>query len=66
MFQDELGTLDGVKATLNVNPDAKPKFFKARHVQYALKERIEQKLGRLVKEVTIEPVQLSQWVAPIV
>ena len=60
MFQDELSTLDGVKATLHVNPDAKPKFFKARLVPYALKERNEQELDRLVKEGTIEPLQFSQ------
>lgn len=56
----------GTKATLQVDPQAKPKFFKARPVPYALKEKIDRELDRLQDEGTIEPVQFSQWAAPIV
>ena len=43
-----------------------PRFFKARPVAYALREKIETELDRLVKEGTIEPVEFSEWATPIV
>ena len=46
--------------------DAQPKYFKARPVPYALKEKIENELDRLVEEGTIESVQFADWAAPIV
>ena len=46
--------------------DVQPKHFKARLVPYALKEKIENELERLVEEGTIEPVQFADWAAPIV
>lgn len=66
IFREELGTLRGTKATLQVDPLAKPKYFKARPVPYALKEKIERELERLEEEGTIEPVQFAKWAAPIV
>ena len=46
--------------------DAVPKYCKARPVPYAMKEKIEEELKRLQEEGTIEPVQHSEWAAPIV
>ena len=42
---------------------AKPKFYKARTVPMALKEKVEQKLSSLQ---SISPVQFSPWASPIV
>ena len=44
------GTLEGFKATLYVNPQVSPRFFKARPVPYALREKIDQ--GRGIGTVT--------------
>ena len=55
-FQDELGKLNGVKITLHVDKDARPRFFKPRSVPFI----------RLQSEGVIEPVQFSKWAAPIV
>ena len=49
-----------------LNPDAKPKFFKARTVPYALKDKIEKELDRMVKSGVYEPVEYSSWATPIV
>ena len=46
--------------------DASPKYYKARPVPYALREKIEKELERLQEEGTIEPVQFADWAAPIV
>ena len=66
VFKDELGTMQGVKAKLFVEPESKLKFFKPRQVPYALKGAIEQELNRLENMGEIEKVRYSEWVAPIV
>ncbi|CAC5416981.1 unnamed protein product [Mytilus coruscus] len=42
--EGRLGTLKGTKARIYVNRDATPKYFNARPVPYALKEKIEREL----------------------
>ena len=66
MFKEGLGTLQGAKAKIHVDPTATPMFHKARPVLYALREKIEQDLERLERAGTIEPVQYSEWATPIV
>ena len=66
VFKDELGTMQGVKAKLFVEPESKLKFFKPHQVPYALKGAIEQELNRLENMGVIEKVRYSEWVAPIV
>ena len=66
VFKDELGTMQGVKAKLFVEPESKLKFFKPRQVPYALKGAIELELNRLENMGVIEKVRYSEWVAPIV
>ena len=66
VFQEGLGKVEGVKAKIYVDPTKRPRFFKARPVAYALREKIETELDRLVKEGTIEPVEFSEWATPIV
>ena len=50
VFSPELGTLKGTTATIQLENSAQPRFCKARTVPYALKERIEKELDRLVKQ----------------
>ena len=66
MFQDGLGKLQGYQATIQVDPDAQPRFCKARSVPYAMKEMVVKELDRLVEEGTVESVQFSDWAVPIV
>ncbi|CAC5397747.1 unnamed protein product [Mytilus coruscus] len=66
VFKEGLGTLKGTKARIYVDKDATPKYFKARPVPYALKEKIEKELDRLEKGGNIEKVEFSEWAAPIV
>jgi hypothetical protein len=66
VFEESLGTIEGTKARIHVDPSSKPLYFKARPVPHALREKIEVELDRLVKEGTLEPVEFSEWAAPIV
>ncbi len=51
---------------IDVDPDARPCFFKARSVHFIFREGIEAELVRLQEQGTIEPIQFSKWAAPIV
>ena len=66
VFKEELGLIRNTKATIHVDKEAQPKFFKARPLPYALKDKVEHELERLVNDGVIEPVQFSEWAAPIV
>ena len=55
-----------MKVKLNVDCDATTKFFKARTVPLALKEKVEAELENLESMGIISPVESSRWAAPIV
>ena len=64
LFEDGLGTLQGYEAKLYVDPQAIPKFCKARPVLYAMRGKVEEELHRLVQEGIPEPIQYADWAAP--
>ena len=66
LFKDELGTVSSHKATLQVNPEAMPKFHKACPVPFAIKDAIGAELDRLECEGILKKVNHSTWAAPIV
>ena len=66
VFQGGLGALQGYQARILVEPDATPRFSKARSVPYAYRELVEKELDRLVSEGILEPVEFSEWASPIV
>ena len=66
VFREELGTLKGFQAHIELVPNASPRFCKARTVPYALRDKVKETLKALVEEDTLEPVEFSNWAAPIV
>ena len=66
VFQDTLGQIKEVKAKVYLKTDAKPKFFRAQNVPWALRVKVEEELERLQKAGVIEPVRHSEWATPIV
>ena len=66
IFQERLGTFKGYEAKIEVDPNATPRFNKARTIPYAMREKVSEKLDRLVAEGTLEPVDYAEWAAPIV
>ena len=66
VFQEGLGELKGYKAKIALDPQATPRFCKARSVPYALNANVEEELDRLTAEGIIEPRDFADWAAPIV
>ena len=66
VFEESLGEFKGPKAKIHIDPNATPRFCRARPVPYALREKLEQELDRLQQEGVIEPVEFAEWAAPVV
>ena len=66
VFEESLGLVQGTTAKIHVDPAAQPKFFKARPVPYALRDKVDKEIDHLVKEEVIQPVTHSDWAAPVV
>ena len=66
VFKDELGEVKGTTVKIHVDPQARPHFCKPRTVPYAMRGKVEQELDRLERDGIIQPVEFSEWAAPIV
>lgn len=66
VFEPGLGTMTNHRAKIRVQDDAHPRFNKARPVPYAMKEKVEEQLDKLMEQGIIIPVSHSEWAAPIV
>ena len=66
IFNEELGKAVGITATLHVSDNAKPYFCRYRPIPHALRHKVELELQCLVEQRVIEPVESSEWAAPIV
>ena len=66
LFQPGLGILQGYEAKIIVDPEACPRFCKARSVPYAMRTQVEEELERLQEVGIIKPIQFADWAAPIV
>ena len=49
-----------------MTPNCTPIFCKPRPVPYAMRERIEEEIDRLIREKIIEPVESNEWATPVV
>lgn len=66
VFSSGIGNMTKHQVSLRVKPDANPKFFKARTVPYALKQKIERELDNLAQQGIISQISKSEWATPIV
>lgn len=66
VFKEGLGTYRGQPVAIHVKEGAIPRFIKARPVPYAIKDRVEKEIDRLVQEGVLRPVSFSEWATPVV
>ena len=58
--------LKGVVAKIHFLENTKPLYFRVRPLPYALKNKGDVEIDRLLAEKIIEPVEISEWAAPVV
>ena len=63
VFSEILGTIKGAQAKINVRPNSKPKFMKARTVPFAMKAAVELEIERMENEGILKSVPFSEWVS---
>ncbi|XP_044592420.1 uncharacterized protein K02A2.6-like isoform X2 [Cotesia glomerata] len=66
VFTDELGKYNKRKIKLELKDGAKPTCCKPRPLPYALKDKVENEIKRLVNKGILMPVSDSEWATPIV
>ena len=64
LFEPGLGKFTGPKVHLQV--DVEPVFCKPRPVPYALRERVDNEINRLLQLGVFRPITHSAWAAPLV
>lgn len=66
LFSGKLGCFKNFKVKLPLKVDAKPIFFKARPIAFALKEKVNKEIDQLVRLGILEQIQYSDYASPIV
>ncbi|KAK8758271.1 hypothetical protein V5799_004097 [Amblyomma americanum] len=66
VFAPGLGVCKGPPVTLQLKENACPKFFKARTVPYALRDKMSEALDQLVAQDVLAPVKTAEWATPVV
>lgn len=66
LFTEGTGLMKGPPARLHIKTGSTPKFFKARKIPFALRDKVSKELDRLVSAGIISPVPHSEWATPIV
>ena len=65
-FSDTHQAIKTNVAKIYVDDNEVPKYFKARPLPYVMRDMVDKELDRLLAEDIIEPVQNSDWAAPVV
>ena len=66
LFDDQVGTLNGIQVKFTLKDGAAPAFHKIRAAPFAKKKKLGEKLDYLESQEIIEKAQYSEWAAPIV
>ena len=65
-FSDTHQAIKTNVAKIYADDNAVTKYFKARSLPYVMRDMVDKELDRLLAEDIIEPVQYSDWAAPVV
>lgn len=65
VFDTSVGLIDGIRARLNLKPNSKPIFLKARSIPFAIRETVEREIQNMVKNGILVKVEHSDWATPV-
>ncbi|XP_062529124.1 uncharacterized protein LOC101739388 isoform X1 [Bombyx mori] len=66
VFSDKLGSFNKFKVKLHLKEDAKPVFIRARPLAFALKDKVDKEIDRLVAAGVLKQVDHARYASPIV
>ncbi|XP_063544559.1 uncharacterized protein K02A2.6-like [Cydia strobilella] len=66
VFLDKLGKFNKYKVSLQLKENAKPVFIRARPIAFALRDKVDKEIDRLLSVGVLKPVDHSQYASPIV
>ena len=66
VFDDQIGRFKNHKVSLKLKENTTPKFFRPRRLPFAIKDKVEKEILKLVDLKILEPVNYSEWGTPIV
>lgn len=66
IFSDKLGRFNKYKVSLQLKDNSKPVFIRARPIAFALREKIDKEIDRLLSLGVLVPVSHAQYASPIV
>ncbi|XP_031357014.1 uncharacterized protein K02A2.6-like isoform X2 [Photinus pyralis] len=66
VFCGNLGAYRGPPVSFSVDASVKPILLRARKVPFALKDKIERELDKLISQGVLEPISYPRWGTPIV
>ena len=58
--------MKGFHAKIDMKEDARRRYFKARSVLIALKQKVDSAISKLENDEILSPVRYSEWAIPIV
>ncbi|XP_055645629.1 uncharacterized protein K02A2.6-like [Toxorhynchites rutilus septentrionalis] len=66
VFDDSIGKIEGVQATLHLKPGSKPVFLKSRSIPFSIRDTVEREIHKMVESGILVKVNRSEWATPIV
>lgn len=66
VFSDKLGQFNKFKVSLQLKENAKPIFIRARPIAFALRDKVDKEIDRLLTLGILKPVDHAQYASPIV
>nr|XP_029713287.1 uncharacterized protein K02A2.6-like [Aedes albopictus] len=66
IFDERVGKIEGVQASLTVRKDTKPVYVKARPVAFAVRDAVDKEIDQFVGDGIWERVDHSEWATPVV
>ena len=66
LFANKLGKFNKYPVKLDIDPNIKPVFCKARPLPYIMKDKVNLAIDKMLKDEIIVPVNYAEWAAPVV